>query len=45
MAPGALSLRVAEQRFGARRGRLLAGVYRPVLVIRTAAAAYAAFLT
>ncbi|MFE3163357.1 hypothetical protein [Streptomyces sp. NPDC059224] len=38
-APGSLSLRLAQQRFGARLGRLLASVYRPVLVVRTAAAA------
>ncbi|MDX3694776.1 hypothetical protein PV726_31475 [Streptomyces europaeiscabiei] len=37
-APGSLSLRLAEQRFGPRRGRLLARVYRPALIARTAAA-------
>ncbi|MFJ3310475.1 hypothetical protein ACIPSA_47425 [Streptomyces sp. NPDC086549] len=37
-APGALSLRLAKQRFGPRRGRLLAVVYRPALIFRTAAA-------
>lgn len=37
-APGSLSLRLALQRFGPRRGRLLAGAYRPVLILRTAAA-------
>ncbi|MDF3144168.1 MULTISPECIES: hypothetical protein [unclassified Streptomyces] len=37
-APGSISLRLAEQRFGLRRGRLLAGVYRPALIVRTAAA-------
>ncbi|MEU6260206.1 hypothetical protein ACFUEN_29630 [Streptomyces griseorubiginosus] len=36
--PGSLSLHLAEQRFGPRRARLLAGLYRPALVIRTAAA-------
>ncbi|MFJ4622237.1 hypothetical protein [Streptomyces sp. NPDC088812] len=38
LAPGSLSLHVAEQRFGPRRARLLAGVYRPVLIVRTTAA-------
>lgn len=37
-APGSLDLRLAKQRFGPRRGRLLAGVYRPALILRTAAA-------
>ncbi|MEH0432144.1 hypothetical protein ACKI1I_42940 [Streptomyces turgidiscabies] len=37
-APGSLSLRLAQQRFGPRRSRLLAGVYRPALIVRTAAA-------
>ncbi|MDX3025383.1 hypothetical protein [Streptomyces acidiscabies] len=37
-APDSLSTRLAHQRFGPRRGRLLAGVYRPALVARTAAA-------
>jgi hypothetical protein len=36
--PGSLSLNLAEQRFSPRRGRLLAGVYRPLLILRTAAA-------
>ncbi|MFK0112018.1 hypothetical protein [Streptomyces sp. NPDC091217] len=36
--PGSLDLRVAEQRFGLRRGRLLAAVYRPALILRTGAA-------
>ncbi|WP_435058537.1 hypothetical protein [Streptomyces sp. bgisy060] len=38
LAPGSLSFHLAEQRFGPRRARLLASVYRPVLLIRTAAA-------
>ncbi|MDW8803711.1 hypothetical protein P1P68_02525 [Streptomyces scabiei] len=38
-APGSLSLRLAEQRFGPRRGRLLARLYRPALIARTTAAA------
>ncbi|WP_333740729.1 hypothetical protein [Streptomyces sp. IBSBF 2806] len=38
LAPGSLSLHLAEQRFGPARSRLLAGVYRPALLIRTAAA-------
>ncbi|MEU1371620.1 hypothetical protein ABZ454_36680 [Streptomyces sp. NPDC005803] len=37
-APGSLSLHLAEQRFGPRRARILAGVYRPALIIRTIAA-------
>ncbi|MGK3943378.1 hypothetical protein ABK046_33675 [Streptomyces caeruleatus] len=37
-APGSLSLRLAQQRFGPRRSRLLAGIYQPALVVRTAAA-------
>ncbi|MGW3957090.1 hypothetical protein ACWEKM_40805 [Streptomyces sp. NPDC004752] len=37
-APGSLSLNLAEQRFGPRHGRLLAGLYRPMLILRTAAA-------
>ncbi|MFG2681324.1 hypothetical protein [Streptomyces sp. NPDC048392] len=37
-APGSLSLNIAKRRFGPRRGHLLAGVYRPVLILRTAAA-------
>ncbi|MDW8478328.1 hypothetical protein R3L02_42020 [Streptomyces scabiei] len=36
--PGSLSAHLAEQRFGPRRARLLTGVYRPVLIARTAAA-------
>jgi hypothetical protein len=36
--PGSLSLHLAEQRFGPRRAHLLTGAYRPVLVVRTAAA-------
>lgn len=36
--PRSLSLRLAEQRFGPRRGRLLARLYRPALITRTAAA-------
>ncbi|MEU9167740.1 hypothetical protein AB0D34_08090 [Streptomyces sp. NPDC048420] len=37
-APGSLSLNLALQRFGPSRGRLLASVYRPLLILRTAAA-------
>lgn len=37
-APGSLSLHLAEQRFGPRRARILASVYRPALIIRTIAA-------
>jgi hypothetical protein len=36
--PGSPSLRPAEQRFGPRRAHLLAGVYRPALLLRTRAA-------
>jgi hypothetical protein len=36
--PGSLSSHLAEQRFGPARAHLLAGVYRPVLIARTAAA-------
>ncbi|MEU8737608.1 hypothetical protein [Streptomyces halstedii] len=36
---GSLSLHLAEQRFGPARARLLAAVYRPVLVVRITAAA------
>ncbi|MFF8601869.1 hypothetical protein ACF065_27615 [Streptomyces sp. NPDC015232] len=38
LTDGSLSLHLAEQRFGSRRARLLAVVYRPALVLRTAAA-------
>ncbi|MEU9983557.1 hypothetical protein [Streptomyces sp. NPDC050856] len=38
LARGSLSLFLAEQRFGPRRARLLAAVYRPALLIRTTAA-------
>ncbi|MGW7343076.1 hypothetical protein [Streptomyces sp. NPDC054854] len=38
LTPGSLSLHLAEQRFGPARARLLAGAYRPALVVRTAAA-------
>jgi len=38
LAPGSLSLHLAEQRFGPRWARLLATVYRPALLIRTTAA-------
>ncbi|MFC8429254.1 hypothetical protein [Streptomyces sp. NPDC057253] len=38
LTSGSLSLHLAEQRFGARRAHLLAGVYRPALILRTAAA-------
>ncbi|MFJ8028796.1 hypothetical protein [Streptomyces sp. NPDC096311] len=34
---GSLSLHLAEQRFGPRRARLLASVYRPALIVRTIA--------
>ncbi|MET7695130.1 hypothetical protein ABZT06_45775 [Streptomyces sp. NPDC005483] len=45
-APESLSLHLALQRFGPRRGRLLADAYRPLLIVRTAAAlALAAGLT
>ncbi|MEU6402477.1 hypothetical protein [Streptomyces sp. NPDC046985] len=36
--PGSLSARLAEQRFGPARARLLVGAYRPALIIRTVAA-------
>ncbi|OXM60822.1 hypothetical protein CF166_34895, partial [Amycolatopsis sp. KNN50.9b] len=38
LAPNSLSLRLAEQRFGPHRARLLATVYRPALLVRTTAA-------
>ncbi|MER5904305.1 hypothetical protein ABT150_30095 [Streptomyces mirabilis] len=38
LVPGSISLHLAEQRFGAGRARLLASVYRPVLIVRTVAA-------
>ncbi|MFF0087506.1 hypothetical protein ACFYR1_48875 [Streptomyces canus] len=38
LIPGSLSLHLAEQRFGVRRAHLLADVYRPALILRTAAA-------
>ncbi len=38
LVPGSLSLHLAEQRYGPQRARLLAAVYRPALVLRTAAA-------
>ncbi|MGW9498202.1 hypothetical protein ACWG5P_28185 [Streptomyces prasinus] len=38
LVPGSLSLHLVEQRFGPRRASLLAVVYRPALVTRTAAA-------
>ncbi|MFF7954007.1 hypothetical protein [Streptomyces griseorubiginosus] len=38
LAPGSLSLHLAEQRFGPGRARLLASVYRPALLVRTATA-------
>jgi hypothetical protein len=37
-APGSLSVYLAEQRLGPARAHLLIAVYRPVLIIRTAAA-------
>ncbi|MFE6848926.1 hypothetical protein [Streptomyces sp. NPDC057686] len=37
-APASLSLHTAEQRFGPRRARLLASIYRPALILRTIAA-------
>ncbi|MFJ3309567.1 hypothetical protein ACIPSA_42345 [Streptomyces sp. NPDC086549] len=43
-ASGSLSLNLTQQRFGPRRGRILAGVYRPALIARTTAAALAAGL-
>lgn len=38
LTSGSLSLHLAEQRSGAQRAHLLAGVYRPALILRTAAA-------
>jgi hypothetical protein len=38
LVPGSLSLHLTQQRFGPTRAHLLAGIYRPMLVIRTAAA-------
>jgi hypothetical protein len=38
LVPGSLSLHLAEQRYGPQRARLLAAVYRPALLTRTAAA-------
>ncbi|MFI8089096.1 hypothetical protein ACIF9R_12375 [Streptomyces sp. NPDC086080] len=38
LTTGSLSLHLTEQRFGPRRARLLASAYRPVLIVRTAAA-------
>ncbi|MFJ4622320.1 hypothetical protein [Streptomyces sp. NPDC088812] len=40
--PGSLSTRLAEQRFGTARARLLAALYRPALIIRTLAATFLA---
>ncbi|THA57111.1 hypothetical protein E6P78_31490 [Streptomyces sp. A0958] len=37
-APGSLSLHLAEQRYGPDRARRLAAIYRPALLLRTAAA-------
>ncbi|MEU4266079.1 hypothetical protein ACYCCF_30410 [Streptomyces argenteolus] len=38
LAPGSLSLHLAELRLGPTRARLLASTYRPALILRTAAA-------
>ncbi|MFI8266711.1 hypothetical protein [Streptomyces sp. NPDC085665] len=38
LTPDSLSFHHAEQRFGPRRARLLASVYRPALILRTLAA-------
>ncbi|MEV6734545.1 MULTISPECIES: hypothetical protein [unclassified Streptomyces] len=38
LAPGSLSAHLAEQRFGPARSRLLITLYRPALIVRTAAA-------
>ncbi|MFJ3176059.1 hypothetical protein ACIPJK_35550 [Streptomyces roseus] len=38
LTPDSLSFHLAEQRFGPRRARLLASVYRPALILRTLAA-------
>ncbi|MFF3431428.1 hypothetical protein [Streptomyces sp. NPDC002602] len=38
LVAGSLSRHLAEQRFGPARARLLAGVYRPALIMRTIAA-------
>ncbi|MFJ6565638.1 hypothetical protein ACIQMV_38540 [Streptomyces sp. NPDC091412] len=38
LTPGSLNAHVVEQRFGPARARLLVSVYRPALVVRTAAA-------
>lgn len=38
LVPGSLSLHLAEHRYGPTRARLLAAVYRPALILRTAAA-------
>lgn len=38
LAPGSLSLHLAEQRFGPGKARLLAALYRPALILRTVAA-------
>lgn len=38
LAPGSLSLHLTEQRLGPSKTRLLATVYRPALILRTAAA-------
>ncbi|MEV8396736.1 hypothetical protein [Streptomyces niveus] len=37
-AAGSITVHVTEQRFGARRARLLVRIYRPMLIARTAAA-------
>ncbi|WP_331720467.1 hypothetical protein OG851_42620 (plasmid) [Streptomyces sp. NBC_00161] len=42
LAPGSLSAHLAEQRFGPARSRLLITLYRPALIVRTAAALYLA---
>ncbi|WP_030570405.1 hypothetical protein [Streptomyces aureocirculatus] len=38
LAPGSLSRHLAEQRFGPAKAQILARIYRPALIIRTAAA-------
>jgi hypothetical protein len=38
LSPGSLSAQLAEQRFGPARARFLTALYRPALIVRTAAA-------
>ncbi|MER6318838.1 hypothetical protein ABT237_34530 [Streptomyces sp. NPDC001581] len=40
LAPGTLSAHLAEQRYGPARSRLLITIYRPALIVRTAAALF-----